>query len=627
MNLDQILSLELQRIHSGKRENLQEQLAKDMQLLNGQEQIPADQLFSVLLRFEPGGLYENNGEMDSEKSMLHSYAKMVNTIGINPEDQLLIEQKLQQYQRLVPALLESKKLGKALQQLVRDVPTLTSSIGKQSKLVEFEKRLHSYQGRIEQYRAIPALQFLAQELQPLYKDAATQFSITAESYVSKQFEILEGHYRSAVQGQSKNLLHSTKHLLEDQVEFLNQLDPSRAKTLGKWIGDLENRMQKMDKQLNKGTKIQVQQQGMVEQALQHYATLQKQYAEGKISTSRRKKKALYTLDTIKRTFEAYQQKDQLASVKQFRETLQTYIPKKQSHGLLKAMVAMGVCIGAGYYASQQYPLKDQIQAWQRQLVETNQAIDKPDRQSLPLEPPKTIIPHQVYSVAETPSISQSRDASPLPVTIPTQSGSISKPDIANNIEGLEPIELLPDMDLIPESVLAMQTYSSSIIYVDKKNNILHLYQNFNGHLSEIASYATTDGSGGKGAKTMGGDKKTPEGVYHFTFMQKEGIDYQHDPLFGSMKLGLSYPNTIDSTLGRSGAGILICGTDINSRNTAIRNKQDSTNGGVVLLNTDLDALVSRINASTLVILEDPDRPLDRNQYKQMVSTWKLHNNF
>ncbi|MFH1505488.1 MAG: L,D-transpeptidase family protein [archaeon] len=158
-----------------------------------------------------------------------------------------------------------------------------------------------------------------------------------------------------------------------------------------------------------------------------------------------------------------------------------------------------------------------------------------------------------------------------------------------------------------ESIAKKNTDYKTFIYIDKKENVLHLYEYLGNRLEEVFSSRTSDGRA-QGPKRKIGDNKTPEGVYRIEGCWECGTD----PLFGVAALRIGYPNKTDLQYERTGGGILICGTGIPERERAIENGKDCSNGSIIMHNTDLRKIydyIAPLVGKTLVIIEDPSRPL------------------
>ena len=158
-----------------------------------------------------------------------------------------------------------------------------------------------------------------------------------------------------------------------------------------------------------------------------------------------------------------------------------------------------------------------------------------------------------------------------------------------------------------------------IMHIEKESNKLNLYQKQGDMLRHVYNCPTTDGSGGKGPKEQEWDRKTPEGVYHVTKTESVlDTNYVIKPLFGDGKILIDYPSTNDLNKGRTGKGILICGTGLEKRVTAIQSGEDATYSSVVLNNNSIVDIMQKINGyedRTLIVIESNKRPLQLSDYR------------
>lgn len=146
-----------------------------------------------------------------------------------------------------------------------------------------------------------------------------------------------------------------------------------------------------------------------------------------------------------------------------------------------------------------------------------------------------------------------------------------------------------------------------LIYVDKLNQKLILFDIDDGNLSQVREYACTTGMN-EGPRESEGDKRTPEGLYIINRCFKD----TGNPLLGKIFMGLSNPNEDDQSYGRSGKDMGICGTGLAERIYAIDSKENVTNGGIVVKDPDVVNIYNHIAGSTekaLVLIEDQRRPI------------------
>ncbi|MFH1649528.1 MAG: L,D-transpeptidase family protein [Candidatus Woesearchaeota archaeon] len=146
---------------------------------------------------------------------------------------------------------------------------------------------------------------------------------------------------------------------------------------------------------------------------------------------------------------------------------------------------------------------------------------------------------------------------------------------------------------------------SCVVYADKIGKEVTIYTRQGELYRAPATFGTNPWP-----KTRQGDKATPEGIYRIVSADPN----PGNPLYGSRKLTLDYPNSIDRSLHRSGNGILLCGTDYDSRERAIQTEQNASNGGIVVTNKDIERiyeLIASRTEQTAVVIEDKGRPLFR----------------
>ncbi len=179
------------------------------------------------------------------------------------------------------------------------------------------------------------------------------------------------------------------------------------------------------------------------------------------------------------------------------------------------------------------------------------------------------------------------------------------------------IRPLNRLEEITQTIYSINKNIEYIIHVDKKNNITKLIDCDSKKI--IYSFNSTDGRGGEGPKKKTGDNKTPEGVYSIEYYKVAGNEY--NKLFGSVRLGINYPNNIDQKSNQNGWGILICGTGLQKRINAIENKNDATYGSIVLKDRDIIDLYNTINQDldkTAIVIENPNRKIDLKKYSSEI---------
>ena len=147
---------------------------------------------------------------------------------------------------------------------------------------------------------------------------------------------------------------------------------------------------------------------------------------------------------------------------------------------------------------------------------------------------------------------------------------------------------------VPRYRLQMRPDQKHAVVVDTQRARLYLYQNDNGTPRFVADYYIAHGKLGA-EKIKEGDKKTPIGVYHVT----SSIPRQKLPdFYGSGAFPINYPNEWDKKQGRNGYGIWLHGTPSDT----FSRPPKSSDGCVVLANTDLDALAKNLQLGTTPVI-------------------------
>ncbi|MBU1198750.1 MAG: L,D-transpeptidase [Nanoarchaeota archaeon] len=139
---------------------------------------------------------------------------------------------------------------------------------------------------------------------------------------------------------------------------------------------------------------------------------------------------------------------------------------------------------------------------------------------------------------------------------------------------------------------------ANVIYVDKQNNELSLFEKNNGKLELVKTYDCSTGKN-TAAKIKSGDSATPEGVFKFTY---RNFSPELPPLYGDGMIG------IDTEY----KGIILCGADFPDRIKAIKNNQAYSNGGVIVSNKDLRDLDNKVGqqwSNAVFVAENPSRPI------------------
>jgi murein L,D-transpeptidase YafK len=175
---------------------------------------------------------------------------------------------------------------------------------------------------------------------------------------------------------------------------------------------------------------------------------------------------------------------------------------------------------------------------------------------------------------------------------------------------------------VPRYLLQLRPDQKHAVVVDTQKARLYLYQNDNGTPRFVADYYISHGKLGAD-KLKEGDKKTPVGVYHVTssLPRQKLTDF-----YGSGAFPINYPNAWDKKMGRNGHGIWLHGTPSDT----FSRPPKSSDGCVVLANTDLDALAKNLQiGSTPVIISNSiewlsldDWQAERKSLLGMIDAWR-----
>ncbi len=168
----------------------------------------------------------------------------------------------------------------------------------------------------------------------------------------------------------------------------------------------------------------------------------------------------------------------------------------------------------------------------------------------------------------------------------------------------------------------LQLGDSYALVVDKKNQVLSLYQGGAGGPRLVRDYRCTTGKNNNGSKHVAGDKKTPNGIYFFRGMIEDG---QLPAKYGVRAFPMDYPNDWDRLQDKTGYGIWLHAVEDDHR-VAV---SYDTEGCVVVTNHDILELTRYIEfEATPIIVDDSvqtfeERELtaERNQALDFVTTW------
>ena len=184
-------------------------------------------------------------------------------------------------------------------------------------------------------------------------------------------------------------------------------------------------------------------------------------------------------------------------------------------------------------------------------------------------------------------------------------------------------------DFMPSTIYQLDNkFAHHVLVVEKATHSLYLYKNDQDMPKLIKKYQIATGKK-KGNKLIQGDKKTPEGVYHFQkfHSSKFLIDKYGETglIYGAGAFTLNYPNEIDSRRGKTGGGIWLHSTDDDSRVS----KGLDSRGCVVAIDADLKDISRYIDLKNtpIVIVQNLNFltkeawEKDRSEITELVKTW------
>lgn len=172
----------------------------------------------------------------------------------------------------------------------------------------------------------------------------------------------------------------------------------------------------------------------------------------------------------------------------------------------------------------------------------------------------------------------------------------------------------PSTNQIPADLLQLSASQKHAIVVDTRLSRLFLFENKNGVPVLLKDYYASYGRAGTG-KEKSGDLKTPVGVYFITGrLEAEKLPSR----YGSGALPLNYPNAWDQRLGRTGNGIWLHGSPVE---TYSRPPQASE-GCISLTNPDFIHLDQTIDfANTPVVVGEYIRWIDKQDWQAQQKTF------
>ena len=177
-------------------------------------------------------------------------------------------------------------------------------------------------------------------------------------------------------------------------------------------------------------------------------------------------------------------------------------------------------------------------------------------------------------------------------------------------------------DRVPRYLMQLREDQEFAVVVDTHRSRLYLYLNDGGRPRYVADYYVSSGKNGP-LKVREGDEKTPVGVYHVTasLPRRKLSDF-----YGSGAFPINYPNEWDRIQGRNGHGIWLHGTPSDTYSRPPR----SSNGCVVLANSDLEALARnlQVGLTPVIISEDvewlsfDDWASERKAFGSQLEQWR-----
>lgn len=178
-----------------------------------------------------------------------------------------------------------------------------------------------------------------------------------------------------------------------------------------------------------------------------------------------------------------------------------------------------------------------------------------------------------------------------------------------------------ETSLLPAALLNLDKQYKYAVVVELNNSRLYLFENNNGTPKHVENYYVSMGKSGP-YKQFEGDNRTPLGVY---FIDKFLSPNTLPDKYGEGAFPINYPNVWDNRMGKTGHGIWLHGTPLD---TFSRPPRDSE-GCVVLSNTDLQEVGNylQLRRTPFVIadkinwLEKEDWEQQQSYFKTLISTW------
>ena len=207
--------------------------------------------------------------------------------------------------------------------------------------------------------------------------------------------------------------------------------------------------------------------------------------------------------------------------------------------------------------------------------------------------------------------------------------SVRGSDHRNKIDGLiseAKARLLMDMEkpssnMLPADMMKLSPSQKHVIVVDTRLSRLFLFENQNGVPVLVEDFYASYGRGGTG-KVKQGDLKTPLGVYFITSRLE---DEKLPSRYGSGALPINYPNVWDQRLGKTGNGIWLHGSPVETYSRPPK----ASEGCISLTNPDfikLDSQIDYLNTPVLVghnirWIEKQDWVAQSQRFEQLIERW------
>lgn len=155
----------------------------------------------------------------------------------------------------------------------------------------------------------------------------------------------------------------------------------------------------------------------------------------------------------------------------------------------------------------------------------------------------------------------------------------------------------PPLGAAPQPFLQVPARYKHVVAVDLGKSRLYLFRNAPDEPPQLLSdYYVSSGKNGA-HKYLEGDKRTPVGLYHIV----DRLSHEQlPPFYGAGALPLNYPNEWDQVLKRTGAGIWLHGSPINTYSRPPK----ASDGCVALTNLDFVQISNQVAVGTPVVISE-----------------------